>query len=98
LPTAVQSVRAIEQVHPPEPHWYLALVGTEPAHQNHGVGAALLAPVLERCDRDFTPAYLESSKEDNLSFYMRLGFEVTKPVDLPSGGPRIWPMWREPRV
>jgi hypothetical protein len=54
--------------------------------------------VLERCDRDFLPAYLESSKEANLGFYRRLGFEVTKTLDLPGGGPRIWPMWREPRA
>jgi ribosomal protein S18 acetylase RimI-like enzyme len=98
MATAVQSVSAIERVHPTEAHWYLAVVGTEPAHQHQGVGSALLAPVLERCDRDFVPAYLESSREDNLAFYHRLGFEVTSPVDLPAAGPRVWPMWRDPRA
>jgi ribosomal protein S18 acetylase RimI-like enzyme len=94
---AVQCVSAIERLHPPEAHWYLAVVGTDPTHQRQGVGSALLAPVLERCDRDYLPAYLESSREDNLAFYQRLGFEVTGTLDLPGGGPRIWPMWREPR-
>ena len=42
---------AIERVHPRQPHWYLAVVGTEPSHQRQGIGSALLAPVLERCDR-----------------------------------------------
>jgi ribosomal protein S18 acetylase RimI-like enzyme len=97
MPAAVKAVSAIERVHPSEPHWYLAVVGTEPDCQRSGVGSALLAPVLDRCDRDFLPAYLESSKEANLSFYRRLGFEVTDKVDLPGGGPRVWPMWREPR-
>lgn len=95
--TAVECVSAIERIHPQEAHWYLGVVGIDPPEQGRGVGSALLAPVLERCDRDFIPAYLESSKEANLSFYQRLGFEVTETLDLPAGGPRIWPMWREPR-
>jgi GNAT superfamily N-acetyltransferase len=97
LPAAVRSVSAIERLHPGEPHWYLAVLGTEPTRQGRGVGSALLAPVLERCDRDGAPAYLESSKQANLAFYARHGFEVTGALDLPGGGPRVWPMWREPR-
>lgn len=98
LRRAVRSVSALERLHPSESHWYLTLVGTEPTRQGRGVGSALLAPVLQRCDRDGTPAYLESSKESNLAFYRRLGFEAIDAVELPGGGPRVWPMWREPRA
>lgn len=97
LATAFRSVAAIERIHPSEDHWYLAVVGTDPNYQRQGIGSALLAPVLDRCDRDFTPAYLESSREDNLAFYRRFGFEVTGRFQLPCGGPPVWPMWREPR-
>ncbi|MGH9127206.1 MAG: GNAT family N-acetyltransferase [Acidimicrobiales bacterium] len=97
LGSAVRSVAAIEAVHPVESHWYLAVLGTEPARQGEGIGSALLAPVLARCDRDWVPAYLESSKESNVPFYRRLGFEVTGTIDLPSGGPRVWTMWRDPK-
>lgn len=97
LGSAVRSVAAIEAVHPVESHWYLAVLGTEPARQGEGIGSALLAPVLARCDRDWVPAYLESSKESNIAFYQRLGFEVTGTIDLPSGGPRVWTMWRDPK-
>jgi ribosomal protein S18 acetylase RimI-like enzyme len=97
ITTALRSIKAIERVHPHEPHWYLAVLGTEPSWQGKGVGSALLGPVLQRCDRDGTGAYLESSKESNVPFYARHGFEVTRPVDLPHRGPRIWPMWRDPR-
>jgi GNAT superfamily N-acetyltransferase len=80
-----------------EPHWYLSLLGTEPAHQGRGLGSRLLAPVLERCDRDGRLAYLESSKAANIPFYERHGFEVTGELAVP-GGPRIWPMLRRPRT
>lgn len=83
--------------HPREAHWYLALLGTGPAHQGQGVGSALLAPVLHRCDALQLPAYLESSKESNIPFYERHGFQVTCELVIPDG-PRVWPMLREPRA
>jgi GNAT superfamily N-acetyltransferase len=86
----------IEDRHPTDPHYYLAILGVEPAAQGRGLGSALLAPMLERCDAEGVPAYLESSKESNLAFYGRHGFRVTGEVDL-LRGPRLWLMWREPR-
>ena len=68
----------VEKAHPREPHWYLAVLGTDPDHQGKGIGTALLAPVLERCDREGMPAYLESSKESNVPYYERFGFRVTQ--------------------
>ena len=97
IPIALSTIAKVEKVHPREAHWYLAVLGTEPARQGKGIGSALIAPILERCDQTETPAYLESSKESNIPFYNRHGFEVTGTIDLPRGGPRIWPMWREPR-
>ena len=97
LPAALRVINVVERAHPRGPHWYLAVLGTEPAQQGKGVGSAMLAPILERCDREGEPAYLESSKESNIPFYVRHGFEVTGALELPGGGPTIWPMWREPR-
>ncbi len=79
-----------------DPHWYLALLGTEPSHQGRGLGSALLAPNLERCDEQGRLAYLESSKQSNLPFYERHGFEVVCELTVP-GGPSVWPMLRKPR-
>lgn len=95
LPRALKAFSLIEKHHPHAPHWYLLMLGTDPELQGRGIGSALMAPVLERCDREGTAAYLESSKESNIPFYKRHGFEVTGQVDLP-GGPSMWPMWREP--
>ena len=83
-------------VHPAVPHYYLATLGTDPAFQRRGLGSALLRPVLEHCDREQLPAYLESSREENVAFYTRHGFAVTGTVVAPGGGPRLWLMWRPP--
>jgi ribosomal protein S18 acetylase RimI-like enzyme len=96
LPLVARGLMGVERVHPREPHWYLAILGTDPAEQGRGIGSALLRPVLERCDEDGIGAYLESSKEANIAFYARHGFRVTAEHDLPRG-PRIWLMWRDPR-
>jgi ribosomal protein S18 acetylase RimI-like enzyme len=87
----------IERAHPLEPHWYLAVLGTDPRHQRRGVGSALLAPVLARCDEDRVPAYLESSKRTNVAFYERHGFRVVGELAI-EGGPTIWRMLREVRT
>lgn len=92
----MRGLSKLDELHPREPHWYLAVLGTEPEHQGEGHGSALLAKVLERVDREEAPAYLESSKADNLPFYGRHGFEVTGELVLPDG-PKLWTMWREPR-
>jgi GNAT superfamily N-acetyltransferase len=78
-----------------EPHYYLAVLGTEPDHQGKGIGSALMQPILDRCDREGVGAYLESSKEKNIPFYARHGFEVVSEHSFHAGGPSLWPMWRK---
>jgi ribosomal protein S18 acetylase RimI-like enzyme len=95
-PRALRGMMRIDAAHPTEPHYYLAVLGTEPEFQGRGIGSALMRPVLDLCDRDEVPAYLESSKERNIAFYARHGFRVTREVTLPKGPP-VWLMWRDPR-
>jgi ribosomal protein S18 acetylase RimI-like enzyme len=96
LPAAIRLMNTVERKHPKAPHYYLSTLGTDPAFQRGGVGSALLAPVLDRCDNEGIPAYLESSKEVNVPYYRRHGFEVTEEITVP-GGPTLWLMWREPQ-
>lgn len=79
--------------HPRERHWYLAVLGTDPNAQRTGLASAVLKPVLDRCDRERLPAYLESSKASNIPFYNKHGFEVVDELVIP-GGPSLWPMIR----
>jgi GNAT superfamily N-acetyltransferase len=82
--------------HPQGPRWYLPFVGVEPLHQSRGLGATVLWPILQRCDQERLPAYLESSNPRNIPFYERLGF---RPIGVIRSGdsPEIVPMLREPR-
>jgi len=79
---------------PPE-HWYLFVLGVEPDRQGQGVGGKMIAPILERADKDRLPCYLETMKERNVTFYQKHGFEVIVD-DQFKDGPRYWTMKRPP--
>jgi len=81
---------------PREPHWYLALIGVDPAHQGKGYGTALMTYGLQQCDRDHWPAYLESTNPRNVSLYRRLGFEALGTIQVGASPPLV-PMLRQPR-
>lgn len=95
LPEVFSVFKQVEHFHPTYPHWYLPFIGVEPSAQGQGYGSALLKPVLEQCDRDQIPAYLESSNPANLSFYERFGFEVLGKIQA-GASPTIVPMIRYP--
>jgi GNAT superfamily N-acetyltransferase len=96
LPVLFSGLQRVDGAHPRRPdHFYLAVLGIDPPRQGQGLGSALMAPVLELCDREGLPAYLESSKRRNVDFYARHGFRVRRELRLPKGPP-MWPMWREP--
>jgi ribosomal protein S18 acetylase RimI-like enzyme len=97
LPASLEVERKVEAQHPQQPHWYLSVIGTDPASQGKGIGNALIRQVTDRCDQEGLPAYLESSKAENVPFYRRYGFEVTGETVLGDDGPTIWFMWRDPQ-
>ncbi len=86
-----------EKLHPKVPHWYLVVIGVEPARQGEGLGGKLLDVVLDRLDAGHVPAYLETSTEGNVAWYRHHGFELQHEVRPAAEGPPIWTMWREPR-
>lgn len=87
---------AMESYHPREAHWYLPLIGVDPAHQCNGFGAALLQDTLRQCDRDHAVAYLESTNAANVPLYKRHGFEVLGTIQVGSSPP-LFPMRRAAR-
>jgi GNAT superfamily N-acetyltransferase len=88
-------VHAFDANHPRgEPHYYLSLLGTHPAHRGRGMGMALLAENLARVDAESMPAFLESSNPVNNHRYERLGFAPIGEFQLPDNGPLVTTMWR----
>lgn len=96
--TGIRALGRIEALHPAEPHWYLGFLAANAHRRGRGYGSALIAPMLERADDEAMPCYLESSKEENLPFYHRFGFEVTREFRIGEDSPPMWAMWREPRT
>ena len=80
----------------PDPHWYVAAIGVDPARQGSGLGSKLMRAGMERADRENTATYLETETEANIGFYERLGFEVIEEVVAVGLGLPIWLLIRRP--
>src|SRR5262245_26054324 len=96
LPVVFAVFEKMGSYHPHEPHWYLPLIGVDPAKQGRGYGSALLRHALERIDREGTSAYLESTNPANIPLYERHGFEVIGTIQA-GDSPPLTPMIRHPR-
>ena len=79
----------------PRPHFYLSALGVDPHRQGGGIGTLLMRPILERCDRESIPAYLETAVARNVLLYERLGFRVVEEMDLPRSDVHGWLMLRD---
>jgi ribosomal protein S18 acetylase RimI-like enzyme len=88
----------VEKAHPKEPHYYLSLLAVVPEMQGKGLGSALMQPILDLCNREGIPAYLETETESNVSFYSRKGFNVRQEILTSDGKSKVWTMFREPKM
>lgn len=86
----------MQKFHPTDQHWYLPMIGVDPAYQGAGVGTALMTEALKAVDHDGLIAYLESSNPKNISLYERHGFEVIGEIQS-GGSPVLRPMLRSAR-
>ena len=86
----------LDSFHPSESHWYLPMIGVDPAHQGKGLGSALMKHALIPCDLENKIAYLESTNAKNIPLYERHGFEVVGTLEVGSAPP-LYPMVRKPR-
>lgn len=78
---------------PPDPHYYLGVIGTAPALQGSGIGTQLLKSFCEASASDplSSGVYLETAHASNLRFYERAGFAETGRGVL--GGATLWCMF-----
>jgi GNAT superfamily N-acetyltransferase len=76
----LELIERFDAAHPRhEPHYYLSLLGTHPAHTGRGLGMGL-ARILQHIDEEGLPAYLESSNPANNHRYERHGFAKNRRV------------------
>lgn len=97
IPRGLFVDNALCHVKPDTPHYFLFAIGTRSTKQGKGIGGKLMEAGLEQVDLAGMPTYLESSKEANIPFYRRYGFEVIERFVPTKGCPPLWLMWREPR-
>lgn len=79
-----------EASRPAAPHYYLGVIGTDPALRGRGIGRQLLQSfcALSAADRASAGVYLETANPSNVPFYERAGFVVTGQGQL--GDATLW--------
>ncbi|WP_163275077.1 GNAT family N-acetyltransferase [Cellulomonas iranensis] len=78
--------------------WYVEAFGVRPDLQRAGRGSALMRTFLADLDAAGLPSYLETTKEENVGYYVARGYvDQHEPVPLAPGGPFIYPMSRPAR-
>ncbi len=85
----------LDEHHPHGSFYFLNLLAVVPEAQGQGLGSAMLERVLDRCDREGVPAYLDATSERGKALYERHGFVAGTPYG-PDGAPPFYPMWRQP--
>jgi ribosomal protein S18 acetylase RimI-like enzyme len=74
-------------------HYYVRDIGVHPDTQGRGLGSGLMRPLLDRCDEEGLPAYIEASSERSAALYERLGFQHIEELRV-SSSPPLWLMLR----
>ena len=81
---------------PDAPHWWPRHLGVRPTSRRRGLGAAVLAPVLVRCDAEDTLAAAAVHSWANVRFLRGFGFEVTAELRTSDDELPLWVLVRQP--
>ena len=79
----------------PFQHWFLQIIGVDPAHQGKGYAGKLLNPMLARIDNEGLPCYLETHDQKDVSLYEHFGFKVIEESTVTGTSLTNWSMLRE---
>jgi hypothetical protein len=95
-PVVAGTAELVATERPAGRHWWLAHLGVRPSSRRQGRAAAVLAPVLVRCDAEQVPAAAAVFSWANVRFLRGFGFEVafegrTTDDELP-----LWLLVRQP--
>ena len=76
---------------------YLTIIGISSAAQGNGFGSKLMDTIKQECDHEGLNLYLETEKEENISFYEKHGLTVLEKITLPQLDLPMWLMLRKPQ-
>ena len=95
-PQLMELLERFDSSHPEQPpHYYLSLLGIDPARRGRGHGMALLEQNLATIDAEGLPAYLESSNPKNDPRYEKRGFRRIGEFTRPDEQLTVATMWRD---
>ncbi len=95
--TVADTEAAVAAARPTGPHWWLAHLGVRPSARRRGLAAAVLAPVLVRCDTERRLAAAAVFSWANVRFLRGFGFEVTVDTRTPDDDLPLWVLVRQPQ-
>jgi GNAT superfamily N-acetyltransferase len=81
----------------PKPHLHWQFCGILPTSQRKGLGSAIARQHFRRLDAEGIPCGGEASNANSARLWRREGFVDGGEPFGPPGGPRFFPIWREPR-
>lgn len=76
LPNVLRRESVIKSNHPAMPFCHLWYIGVSKKDQGKGIGTELLKKVISKYEELHLPIYLETSMEENVSWYVKHDFEV----------------------
>jgi GNAT superfamily N-acetyltransferase len=71
----------IKVAYPDKQLLYLWFIGVNPEVQHKGIGSDLLKEIIKESNALKRPIYLETSMQENIEFYNKVGFTVYKELD-----------------
>jgi len=76
--------KILKKHHPPDPHYYLTLLGVHPDFQKMGIARALLDEIHARSEAHpiSTGVYLETAKSKNVTLYQHFGYRLMAHLEL----------------
>ena len=86
----------LRQQHVSGRYMFLSILAIDPEHQHRGRATRLVQGMLNRLDRDRISCYAETTEQDLLAFYQRLGFEPGNASTVPGTELIVWPLVRPP--
>lgn len=75
---------------------YVTILGITSTEQGKGFGSKLMDAIQEECTREGLHLYLETEKEENLSFYEKHGLTLLQSITLEKIDLPLWQMERTP--